>query len=117
VILKAKSGVIKPAKPEAPVGSETLGVTRMANKTQFINRIRFLDTKLLETLEDIHNAEVERVALGLSFADEDFSGANEGITAAQFGNAVTNLASIRNAVFEGGTLPAFLPGTLYQIKE
>lgn len=88
----------------------------MANKTDLINQYRAATDELLSNLQTLRAVKAEYDALGFSFADGDFTGANGDLTASQFTTTVGNLESIYNAIFNGGTLPVGLPTNLYRLK-
>lgn len=61
-----------------------------------------------------HKAEYD--VRNFSFVDGDFTGANAGITASQFTQAVVDFNTIYNAVYAGGTISAGVIPNVYKIK-
>lgn len=78
-------------------------------KSDLISAFRQDATALLKVRADIRKHRAAYDALGFTFVDGDFTGANQGITQIQFTSAVTNLTDVCDKFDLGGTLAAGIP--------
>lgn len=87
----------------------------LTTKSDLITLFRSDATSLLSVRGKIRAHKASYDALAFSWADEDFVGANAGITATQFTTAVSNLADICDKFDAGGSLAVGLPTTVNRI--
>lgn len=75
----------------------------MNQKIEHINQVRANATRLMDTIKALQGLRKDWDYLGLSSAlkDADFTGSNEGLTAAQIAGVYTTLAAIETLLGSG----------------
>lgn len=103
------------ARVSAPIATESVSAQATTAKADLITNIRTDATNLLTARASYRKHRARYDALGFSWVDGDFTGANAGITASQFTSAVTNLGLIFDAYDSGGTLSSGFPTTIERV--
>jgi hypothetical protein len=101
--------------PEAIQPAQVVAQAATA-KSDLITKMR-QDVQLVTGgYESFRGHREELLARNFTFVDGDFSGANAGITATVFNQAMTDFEDLRNKTYNGGTISVGVVNNVYKIR-